>query len=56
MIFLGLKFWPKAIFLGPRKTPGFFGVSKKTVGYFWVVKKGLRNVFGHAKKSSDFYR
>ena len=31
--------------------PGFFGVSKKkTEGSFWVAKKGLRDIFGYAKK------
>ena len=29
VIFLGLKFWPKVIFLGLWKTPGFFWVAKK---------------------------
>ena len=30
------------------------GREKKTEGFFWVAKKGLRNFFGYAKKSSDF--
>ena len=41
MIFLGLKFWPKVIFLGREK---------KTEGYFWVAEKGLRDFYGYAKK------
>ena len=36
-IFLGLTFWPKGIFLGLWKTPGFFGVAKTTEGFFWVL-------------------
>ena len=35
MIFLGLKFWPKV---------SFFGLRKRTKGFFWVCKK-----------SSDFF-
>ena len=33
---------------------GFFWVVKKTKGFFGVVKKGLRDFLGYAKKSSDF--
>ena len=36
-IFLGLTFWPKGIFLGLWKTPGFFWVAKTTQGFFWVL-------------------
>ena len=36
-IFLGLTFWPKGIFLGLWKTPGFFWVAKTTEGFFWVL-------------------
>ena len=45
-----MKFWPKV-------TPGFFGVAKKkkTRMIFWVAKKGLRDFFGYAKKSCDFF-
>ena len=46
VISLGLKFWPKVIFLGREK---------KTEGYFWVAIKGLRDFLGYAKKSSDFF-
>ena len=46
VIFLGRKFWPKVIFLGLWKTPRFF----------WVAKKGPRDCFGYAKRSSDFFR
>ena len=30
--------------------PGFFGVAKKTEGFFWIAKKGLRDFLGFAKK------
>ena len=36
-IFLGLTFWPKGIFLGLWKTPGFFWVAKTTQGFFGVL-------------------
>ena len=52
--FLGLKFWPKVIFLGLWKTLGFFWVPKKTRG-IWVAKKQLTDILGYAKKSSDFF-
>ena len=35
--------------------PGIFGSGKKTEGFLWVVKKGVRDFFGYAKKSSDFF-
>ena len=31
-----------------------FFVAKTKEGFFWVAKKGLRDSFGYAKKSSDF--
>ena len=34
---------------------GFFGVAKITEGFFWVAKKGLRDIFAYAKKSNDFF-
>ena len=37
MIFLGLTFWLKGIFLGLRKTPEFFWVAKTIEGFFWVL-------------------
>ena len=49
VISLGLKLWPKVIFLGLWKKPGFFGGTKKTEGFFGVVKKGLRDFLGYAK-------
>ena len=55
--FLGLKFWPKNDFLGLMKDAGiFFWVAKKKKqrDFFRVAKKGLRDLFGYAKKSSDF--
>ena len=36
-IFLGLTFWPKGIFLGLWKAPGFFWVAKTTEGFFLVL-------------------
>ena len=33
----------------------FFGLQKNTEGVFWVADKGLRDFFGYAKKSSDFF-
>ena len=53
MIFLGLKFWAKVVFLGLKDAEIFLG-SRKKRGIFWVVKKGLRDFFGYAEKSSDF--
>ena len=35
--FFGLTFWPKGIFLGVWKTPGFYWVAKTTQGFFWGV-------------------
>ena len=48
VIFLALKFWPKKIFWVYERGWGFFGSQKK--GLFWVVKKGLKDFFGYAKK------
>ena len=57
VIFLGRKFWPKVIFLGLWKTPGFFlGCKRKTEGFFWVAKKELRDFLGYAKKSTVYTR
>ena len=50
VIFLGLKFWPKVVFWGLLKTPGFFGSQRKNRGIFWVAKKGLRDFLGMLKK------
>ena len=36
-IFLGLTFWPKGIFLGLWKTPGFFWVAKTTQKFLGVL-------------------
>ena len=36
-IFLGLTFWPKGIFLGLWKTPGFFGSQKQHRDIFWIL-------------------
>ena len=37
------------------KDAGIFWVAKKTKGFLGVAKKGLRDFFGYAKKSSNFY-
>ena len=55
MIFLGLKFWPKVMFWVYERCRDFFGSQKITEGFFWVAKKGLKNFFGYAKESSDFF-
>ena len=36
------------------KDAGIFLGRKKTKGFFGVAKKGLRDFLGYAKKSSDF--
>ena len=46
MIFLGLKFWPKVIFWVYERCRDFFGLRKKTEGFFGVAKKGIRDFFG----------
>ena len=33
----------------------FLGCKKKTEGFFWVAKKGLRDFLGMLLKSSDFF-
>ena len=43
--FLGLKFWPKVIFLGLRKTPGFFWVVEESRWIFWGCKKRTKRFF-----------
>ena len=56
VIFLGLKFWPKVIFWGLWKTPGFFGVAKKTEVVFLGCKKKIKGFFLQLqKKISDFF-
>ena len=42
-------------FLGSVKDAEIFLGREKTDGFFWVAKKGLRDIFGYAKKSSDFF-
>ena len=53
MIFLGLKFWPKVIFLGSMKDARIFWVMKKNRGIFFGCEKWTKG--GYAKKSSDFF-
>ena len=51
VIFLGLKFWPKVIFWSMKDTGIVLDLGKKKgVGFFWIVRKGLRDFFGYAKK------
>ena len=51
---LGLKFWPKVIFLGLWKTPGFFWVTNKTEGFFLGCKK-QRDFLGCKKRTKGFF-
>ena len=53
--FFGSKILAKSDFLGSMKDAGIFLGREKKQGYFWVAKKGLRDFFGYAKKSSDFF-
>ena len=55
VIFLGLKFWLG--FFGSMKDASrvFFGVTKKNRGMFLGCEKRPRDLFGYAKKSSDFF-
>ena len=56
MIFLGLKFWPKVIFLGLGKTLGFFWVAKENGGIFLGYEKRTKaDFFGYAKKGNDLF-
>ena len=56
MIFLGLKFWPEVIFFWVyERCWDFFWVMKKNRNFLGVAKKGLRDFFGYAKKSSYFF-
>ena len=50
VIFLGLKFWPKVVFWGLLKTPGFFGSQRKNRGIFLGCEKRTKGFFGYAKK------
>ena len=55
MIFLGLKFWLKVIFWVYERCQDFLGCRKKQRDFFWLQKKGLSDIFGHAKEvTSDF--
>ena len=44
-------------FLESMKDAGIFlgREKKKAEGFIWVAKKELRDCFGYAKKSSDFF-
>ena len=45
----------KGDFLGSMEDAEIFWVAKKKEGFFGVAKKELREVFGYAKKGSDFF-
>ena len=54
--FLGSEILAKSEFFGSMKDVGnFLSLEKEIEGIFWVSEKGLRDSFGHAKKSSDFF-
>ena len=55
VIFLGLKFWPKVIFGVCERHQDFFRSRKITEGFFWVVKKRLKDFLGYVKKHSNFF-
>ena len=50
MIYLGLKFWPKVIFLGSMKDAGNFWGREKNRGIFWGCEKRTKRFFGYTKK------
>ena len=54
--FFGSEILAKNDFLGLMKDAGIFlgRKKKKPEGFCRVAKKGLRDLFGYAKKSSDF--
>ena len=55
--FFGSEILAQSDFLGSMKDAGIFlgrRKKKKKEGFFWVAKKGPRDFFGYAKKSSDF--
>ena len=52
MIVFGSEILVKSDIFGFMK---FIFWVAKIKGFFWVTKKGLRDFFGYAKKSSDFY-
>ena len=45
----------KGDLFGSMKDAGIFLGRKKKQGFFWVMKKELRNFLGYVKKSSDFF-
>ena len=52
--FFGSEILAKSVWVYERHRD-FSGLRKKTEGVFWVAKKGLRDFWGYAKKSSDFF-
>ena len=54
--FFGSEILAQSDFLGVYERHWqFFGSQRKTEGFFWVVKIGLRGFLGYAEKSSDFF-
>ena len=54
--FFGSEILAQSDFFGSMKDAGIFlGREKKPEGFLWVAKTGLRDFFGCAKKSSDFF-
>ena len=46
MIFWGLKFWPKVVFWGLLKTPGFFWIAKKSRGILGGCEERTKEFLG----------
>ena len=53
--FFGSEILAKSDFFGSIKDDEIFLGCKKKQGFFWVATKGLRDFFGYATKSSDFF-
>ena len=53
--FFGSVIWPKVFFWVYERCQDFLGSRKKTEGLFGVAKKGIRDVFGYAKKVVIFW-
>ena len=53
--FFGSEILAQSDFFGSMKYPGIFLGLKKTEGFFWVAEKGARDFFEYAKKSIDFF-
>ena len=54
--FFGSEILAQSDSFGSMKDAGIFlGRKNNPEGYFWVAEKGLRDFFGYAKKSCDFF-